>query len=276
MLKPESLQGILLLGGSGTRLRPTYSGNKHLLRVGGRAMASYGIELLHMCGIDTVTAVVGPEDQDHFERLFDSVTPELNVRYVVQPHPAGTADALERCLDTIDRRYVATLWGDNLFEYVPAAIVARYLEDPTPGLITVAESSEPRQFSTVEITGGRVATILDKPAAPTVSTVCAGLMLFDSAALFRALHVVGFNHRGEREAMDAVRALNSAGRLSYDRLTGKWFDAAVSPAFLREAELFALRSGFNNPDPTLENSSWTSLNRLRQHASFSTSRGAAN
>ncbi|WP_084484687.1 sugar phosphate nucleotidyltransferase [Nocardia anaemiae] len=254
----RSVHGILLLGGRGTRLRPAYTGNKHLITVGGRAMADYGLELLTRCGIDSLTAVVGPDDVDAFERLFARTAPDYDITFIVQPHPLGTADALQRCAATVDEPYVATLWGDNLFEVIPEPTVHRFLADPAPCMITIAHSPNPQHFSTATLTGGRVTAIVDKPAEPTTNLVCAGLMLFESTALFESVGRVRQNRRGEREAMDAVRAFLRAGELRFDRITGQWFDAAFSPESLTEAEQFALHRGFNHPSNSRQETlAWT-------------------
>ncbi|MFG1796720.1 sugar phosphate nucleotidyltransferase [Nocardia sp. NPDC049149] len=270
------VHGILLLGGSGSRLRPAYTGNKHLIPIGGRPMAEYGLELLRRCEIESVTAVVRPEDSTYFQRLFTRTAPQIPITYVVQPDPLGTADALQRCARSVEHPFVATLWGDNLFEVAPRSTVRRFLADPAPAMITVAESTAPQHFSVVAVQSGRVTDIIDKPAKPTANTVCAGLMLFDTDVLFRSLCEVRQNARGEREAMDAVRRIMHAGQLTFDHLNGRWFDAAVAPAFLREAELFALRRGFNHSMPEHEETpSCTSTTRPRPFGSTSTQPGVA-
>ncbi|MFI6168877.1 sugar phosphate nucleotidyltransferase [Nocardia sp. NPDC051052] len=274
MPNQNHVHGILLLGGSGSRLRPAYTGNKHLIPIGGRPMAEYGLELLRRCDIETITAVVTPEDATYFQRLFVNVAPRLSITYVVQPRPLGTADALQRCADSVEQPFVATLWGDNLFEVTPRSTVHRFVADPAPCMITVAESTAPHHFSVAAVHDGRVTDIIDKPAEPTANTVCAGLMLFDSETLFRSVSAVRPNARGEREAMDIVRGFMRTGQLTFDRLCGRWFDAAVSPAFLREAELFALRRGFNHSVPEQqETPSWTSPTRPRRFGSTSTQPG---
>ncbi|MFF3226403.1 sugar phosphate nucleotidyltransferase [Nocardia suismassiliense] len=268
------VHGILLLGGSGSRLRPAYTGNKHLIPIGGRPMAEYGLELFSRCGIKTMTAVVRPEDSTYFQHLFTRMAPGLSITYVLQPDPLGTADALQRCESSVVHPFVATLWGDNLFEVAPRSTFARFVANPAPCMITVAKSASPQHFSVVTLDGDRVRDIVDKPTKPAANTVCAGLMLFDSEALFRSLREVRTNARGEREAMDVVRRFMRSGQLKFDRVSGRWFDAAVSPAFLREAELFALRRGFNHPMPDQqENPSWTSTTRPRRSGSTSTQPG---
>jgi glucose-1-phosphate thymidylyltransferase len=213
-------------------------------------MADYGIELLIKCGIESVTAVVCPNDVEAFDRLLAPSGCRLS--FAVQPEPLGTADALERCADIVDEPYVATLWGDNLFELVPQPTVAKFLADPTACMITVASSPSPEHFSTVTVVDDRVTAIVDKPAHPTTNRVCAGFMLFDSAALFRSVDKVSQNRRGEREAMDTVREFLRTGHLAFDRVQGQWFDAAVSPQYLTDAERFALTRGFNHAAHTRE------------------------
>lgn len=254
----RSIHGILLLGGQGTRLRPAYRGNKHLIPVGGRAMADYGRELLNLCGIETVTAVVGPDDLEAFRRLFARTAPHQDISFVVQPQPLGTADALRRCAGGVRHPYVVTLWGDNLFEFAPERAVRRFLFSPTSAMITIARTPNPRHFSTVTFSGGRVDAIVDKPVRPATGLVCAGLMMFEAEALFRTVEDVAVNARGECDVMDAVRGFLRAGQLDYELLTGCWFDAAVSAESLSAAAQFATDHGFNHLRPAREAAlSWT-------------------
>jgi dTDP-glucose pyrophosphorylase len=130
-----NLHGILLLGGQGTRLRAVKNGNKHLLDVNGRPMADYGFELLTCCGASAITAVVCPADVDAVQHLCARSRWGDRVQLVVQPEPAGTADALERCASRVDQQCVATLWGDNLFEHLPAASCASFVRRHGHGLL---------------------------------------------------------------------------------------------------------------------------------------------
>ncbi|MGH3824096.1 MAG: sugar phosphate nucleotidyltransferase [Pseudonocardiaceae bacterium] len=270
------VHGILLLGGSGSRMRDACTGNKHLIPIAGRPMADYGLELLNRCGTDTITAVVRPEDEPAFRHLFTRSPWGPVIHIVIQPRPAGTADALQRCADLVEQPLVATLWGDNLFEYVPQTTIQRFTAHPSACMITVTTADDPRHFSTVTVEHGKVTSVIDKPARPTTNTVCTGLMLFESSALFEALPAVPPNARGERDMMHAVRQFATAGALTFDTITGCWFDAAVSPLFLRETELFALRRGFNHSiNEPQETRSWTSRNRRIRSGSSSTPPGAA-
>lgn len=240
------IHGILLLGGSGSRMRGACTGNKHLIPIAGRPMVDYDLELLIRCGIDAITAVITPEDERAFREVF-ARSPWGPVTHVVlQPRPAGTADAVQRCADTVEQPLVATLWGDNLFEFAPETTAQRFTAHPSACMITVTTAEEPQHFSTVTVDQGRVTNVIDKPAQPTLNTVCTGLMLFESSALFESLRSVPQNARGERDMMQSVRQFMTDGSLTFDAITGRWFDAGVSPLFLRQAELFALRRGFNH------------------------------
>jgi glucose-1-phosphate thymidylyltransferase len=249
------MQGILLLGGSGSRMREATSGNKHLLPIDGRPMADYGAELLTRCGATEIIAVVTPHDEEAFRRVFAHSRWPVR-RFVCQPRPTGTADALERCRSVISASIVLTLWGDNLFQYAPQHIVDGFADTTTACRIAVTEVDDPRPFSTVAIRDGLVLEVIDKPARPTTTTVCTGLMAFNPTALYRMLPFVPPNERGERDMMHVVRECLRAGTLGYERIRGTWFDAAVSPQTLRAANLFAHRYGFNH-SPNETESSWT-------------------
>nr|WP_246010778.1 sugar phosphate nucleotidyltransferase [Nocardia mexicana] len=264
-----------MLGGRGSRLRPISDVCKHLLPVGGRPMAVYGLELLYRCGISTATAVVRPEDADEFRCVFDRAEGARVTDIVVQPDPAGTADGLERCADVVEQDYIATLWGDNLFEYAPVGAVRRFLEHPAVCQLQVSESSDPQHFSTVDIDErGRVRAVVDKPEHPTTATVCTGLILFHAATLFHAAGTVTTNDRGERDVMDCVRTFAATDEVVAEPVRGYWLDAAVSPETYYEARRFALNRGFNNPPFTDEEiSSWTSTTPQARPASCSTPPG---
>ncbi len=249
------MQGILLLGGSGSRMREATSGNKHLLPIDGRPMADYGAELLTRCGATEIIAVVTPCDEQVYRKvLADSRWPVTT--FVCQPRPAGTADALERCRAVVSAPTVVTLWGDNLFQYVPQHILDGFTEDLCACRIAVTEVDDPRPFSTVTIREGMVVEVVDKPVRPSTTTVCTGLMAFDTAALYWMLPSVPLNERGERDVMHVVRECRRAGTLGYERIRGSWLDAAVSPHTLRAASLFARRYGFNHSPNPME-ASWT-------------------
>lgn len=271
---PVPVQGIILLGGQGTRMRPATPRNKHLLPIAGRPMADYGLELMARCGIGSITAVIRPDDDAAFRAAFAASEWGGHVEHIVhQPAPAGTADALARCAEVITAAHVATLWGDNLFEQAPAAMLSRYFREPTRCMLAVTESTTPQYFGNVVLDGDRITTIVDKPAVPVSTTVTTGFMLFEPASLFTAVGDVPIDSRGERDTMQAVRRFAAAGQVGFHRITGRWFDAAVSPQFLGAAELFALRRGFNHL--STEEFSWTCTTPPTRSGSISTQLGDA-
>src|SRR5262249_12425756 len=140
--------------------------NKHLIPIADRPMADYGVELLIRCGIGTITTVVRPEDELMFRKVFDHSPWGPVTHVVLQPQPAGTADALQRCADAVDQPLVVTLWGDNLFEFVPEATIQRFAAHPSACMITITTAKKPQHFSTVTIDHDRVTSIIDKPAQP--------------------------------------------------------------------------------------------------------------
>ena len=252
----SDVHGIVLLGGRGTRIREATCGNKHLLPIRGRPLADYGVELLRRCGATRVTAVVCPEDEAEFRRVFAGSSWAVT-DVVCQPRPAGTAEALERCGDLVTEPVVLTLWGDNLFEFVPSHLLDGFARHGGGCRVAVTDVDDPRPFSTVTVRDGRVVEVIDEPQRPTTTTVSTGLMVFDAAMLFDQLADVPANTRGERDMMHVVRACLGAGTLGIERIHGRWFDAATSIRALHAATVFADRRGFNHSFDQASESSWT-------------------
>ena len=123
--------------------------------------------------------------------------------------------------------------------------------------VAVTDVDDPRPFSTVTVRDGRVVEVIDKPQRPTTTTVCTGLMVFDSAVLFDQLADVPAHTRGERDMMHVIRACLRAGTLGIERIHGRWFDAATSIHALRAAAVFADHHGFNHFLDQASESSWT-------------------
>lgn len=238
-------------------------------------MADYGLELLAACGVSEITAVVCPADVEAVRRLCDLSPWGEGVRIVVQPEPKGTADALGRCASHVTQNFVATLWGDNLYEHVPADSCASFVEHGRHSQLHVTHAEHPEHFSTVETSAWTVSRVIDKPPNPSTTTVATGLMLFNATALFEALPRVTPNARGERDVMDCVREFTSAAALRAEPIHGYWLDAAVSPHTLETARHFAATRGFNHPSTAQKVKPWTSTAPLPPSESFWTLPGAA-
>lgn len=234
------MHGILLLGGTGSRLRAvTNFQNKHLLRIGKLTLAELALQFLEVLGIKNITIVVNPSDLETFQLLLDKPSPCGPIlEYRIQHKPLGTAHAVSCALNTIQHRNVIVLFGDNIFQMNQGPLLQPLGQGPC-GRLFLTESSHPEHFGVVEISSdGNIVSIQDKPQTPKSNLVCTGLMQFTIEA-FDFLENISLNSRGERDIMDLVRLLWSKGRLSWTKILGKWMDVASAPGQLEAAREFA-------------------------------------
>lgn len=246
----NSITGILLLGGSGIRLRPlTNFVNKHLLPVYNAPMALHAVRFLISSGITNLILSVNPGDMEMFKRAFSEEVPHgIGMRFVAQDGAKGTARAIEICEPLIRTPIVATLWGDNLFEYGQPSSVATFAGGPHAGRIHTAEVSNPQDFGVVELSDGRIVGIEDKPERPKSHVVTTGFMLFKTAALFSRIQCAALNARAEHDMMDIVLDLLSCGLLDYRPVNGWWIDAGTSFDTLYDATILVRDRGVNKDE----------------------------
>ena len=245
-----SITGILLLGGSGTRLRPlTNFVNKHLLPVYNAPMALHAVRFLNASKITELILSVNPGDLEMFERALRKDAPHgVGLRFVAQDGVKGTARAIEICEPLIKTPIVATLWGDNLFEYALASSVATFAGGPHGGRIHTAVVSNPHEFGVVELSDGHIISIEDNPQHPKSHVVTTGFMLFKTAALFSRMQCSALNARAEHDMMDIVRDLLSCGILDHRPVNGWWKDAGTSLDTLYDTTTLVRDRGVNKDE----------------------------
>jgi glucose-1-phosphate thymidylyltransferase len=240
-------KAVLLLGGTGTRLkRLTRGKNKHLLQVGGLTLAEHACMFLSLSGARSVTIVTPAEDYAAFYQLLGAgVRWEVELDFVVQPEPRGTADAL-RCASARlrgEERFIV-MFGDNVFELEQGHHMDR-LGQGKLGRILIANSTHPRDFSVAAIDpSGRLSSIQVKPDKPPSHQVCVGLFIF-SATLLGRLNTIIPNQAGERDIMAVVCDLCSRDSLEYRFVQGCWFDVGTSCPEFRKAAQFVQERGIN-------------------------------
>jgi len=177
------MRGIILAGGSGTRLYPITKGiSKQLMPVYDKPMIYYPLSTLMMAGIREILVITTPEDQSSFQRLLgDGSEIGISVSYAVQPRPEGLAQAFIIGADFIGRESVALVLGDNIF-YGPG--LGGNLKKSTTisgGHIFAYHVSNPKAYGVVEFDrDGRVISIEEKPAAPKSNYAVPGLYFYDN------------------------------------------------------------------------------------------------
>lgn len=243
------MKGVILAGGSGSRLYPlTRVTNKHLLPVYDRPMIYYPIEQLVGAGIDRIMIVTGGNHAGEFLRLLGNGAAFglHHLDYAYQEGVGGIAEALSLARHFADGDALAVMLGDNIFEYSVAPIVARFLEQPRGARIVLTEVENPTAYGVAVMEAGRLVRLVEKPPAPPSRLVATGLYLYD-AGVFGLLDGLTPSGRGELEITDLNNRYLDAGLLEHDVTTGYWADCGESVAMLLRAGNLVAERGANKP-----------------------------
>ncbi len=240
------MKGIILAGGSGTRLLPLTSVlSKQLLPVYDRPMIFYPLNTLIQAGIRDVLVIVAPEYSGSFLNLLGSMFRRhgVNISFVVQNRPGGLPEAYILGEDFLDGGPSALVLGDNIFEDDFSEAIGSFVSG---GRVFAKEVPDPERFGVVEFDRetNRVISIEEKPMAPKSRYAIPGLYLYDGKASEIARGLVP-SERGELEIVDMHRAYLMRGELDVLTIGGAWFDAGTHDSLL-EASLYVKEKDFRS------------------------------
>ncbi|HEY9287963.1 MAG TPA: glucose-1-phosphate thymidylyltransferase RfbA, partial [Candidatus Dormibacteraeota bacterium] len=239
------MKGIVLAGGSGTRLRPlTEATSKQLLPVYDKPMIYYPLSTLMLGGVRDILIISTPIDLPMYRKVLgDGADLGLQISYAEQPQPAGLADAFRIGADFIGDDPVSLILGDNIFYgQALADILACGMTDVDGCTLFGYTVDDPRPYGVVEKDGeGRVVSIEEKPSRPRSSEIVTGLYVYSNDVVEIA-HSITPSARGELEITDVNRIYLDQGRARLFSL-GRgftWLDAGTYDGLLDAAQFVRL------------------------------------
>ena len=230
-------KGIILAGGSGTRLWPITMGtSKQLLPVHDKPMIYYPLSCLMLGGIREIAVITTPEDQSHFQRLLgDGSQWGLSLTYIVQPSPDGLAQAYLLAEDFLAGAASAMVLGDNIFfgHGLPEMLVTAD-QRTTGGTVFGYRVADPERYGVVDFDAdGKVRRIIEKPATPPSNYAVTGLYYLDGDAPELARQIIP-SARGELEIADLLDLYLQRGALQVEQM-GRgyaWLDTGTHGSLL--------------------------------------------
>ena len=235
------MKGIILAGGSGSRLHPlTKVTNKHLLPVYNKPMIYYPLYTLINAGLKDILIVSGPGHAGHFLNLLGSGKEfGVHLTYEIQEEAGGIAQALGLASDFADAEKVAVILGDNIFEDNFNQEIQGFAEGKKTGaMIFLKEVNDPERFGVATVNGDKIAKIIEKPKKPETNLAVTGLYLYDNE-VFKVIKTLTPSRRGELEITDVNNYYASNSLMQFSLVKGAWTDAGTFDSLLRANNLVA-------------------------------------
>jgi glucose-1-phosphate thymidylyltransferase len=235
------MKGIILAGGSGSRLFPlTKITNKHLLPIYDKPMIYYPLQTLVEAGIRDILLVTGGRNSGDFLRLLANGKEfGLNhLNYTYQEGEGGIADALALAEHFADGEKICVILGDNILEGSIAGAVRDFEQQGRGARILLKEVTDAERFGVAELNGDKIVGIEEKPAKPKSPYAVIGIYMYDGTVFEKVKQLVP-SKRGELEITDVNNAYIGEGSMSFSFVEGWWSDAGTFESLLRAANLVA-------------------------------------
>lgn len=219
------IKGLVLSGGSGTRLRPiTHTSAKQLVPVANRPVLFYGLEALREAGVTDVGIIVGDSHAEIEAAVGDGSALGIRATYIRQEAPLGLAHAVLTAEEFLDGSPFVMYLGDNLLRDGITELVENFRAGEADATILLQKVPNPRAYGVAELEGGRVVRLVEKPPEPRSDMALVGVYLF-TPAIMDSAKAISPSGRGELEITDAIQHMIDRGlRVESHEVTGWWKD----------------------------------------------------
>lgn len=228
------MKGIILHGGSGTRLRPlTYTDVKQLLPVAGKPISEYALENLMELGIKEVNIVIGSIGGNEVRNYYgDGSKWNLDISYTYQDQPLGIAHAIGLTHEFVGNDDFIVFLGDNYLQDGISKLYENYISNGYDGMLALVRVKNPSQFGIAEVNNNRITKLVEKPREPKSDLAIAGVY-FLKPLVFDVISKLKPSGRGEYEITEAYQKMIDEGRnIGYSVISGWFKDTGTVEDFL--------------------------------------------
>lgn len=248
------MKGVVLAGGTGSRLRPiTHTGPKQLVPIANKPVIDYVVEDFREAGVTDIGVVLGRKGREAIQsHLGDGSDWGVDITYIVQGEPLGLAHAVGCAADFVaDDDFVVYL-GDNVLKSGIGEMVDRFADRDAAASIALQRVDDPGQFGVAELDeGGRVVELVEKPDNPPSDHALIGIYVF-STAVFDAIEEITPSWRNELEITDAIQWLIESGLGVDSHLVEGWWKDTGKPEDILDANRLVLEDARGDVAGTIE------------------------
>ncbi len=229
------MKGVLICGGTGSRLRPlTDITNKSLLPVYDKPLLLYPLQVLLDAGIKEIAVVTGTEHMDQMAEFLNSGAKfDCEFTFRVQEKPGGIAQALGLAEDFADGDSICAILGDNVYFDDLSSIIQSFKGG---GHVFLKEVDDPERFGVAELDGDKVISLEEKPESPKSNFAVTGCYIYEGGC-FDKIKELQPSDRGELEITDLGKVYLDKGELTASVLKDEWIDAGTFESLFRAAQL---------------------------------------